>query len=41
MAVATTAAAAGDLPDWLDAEDVLGDDDDEGAFEEEEEERSL
>ena len=39
MAVATT--AAGDLPDWLDAEDVLGDDDDEGAFEEEEEERSL
>jgi len=32
MAAATTAAAAaaGDLPDWLDAEDVLGDDGDDG-----------
>lgn len=32
MATATMMAAdAGDLPDWLDAEDVLGGDDD-GAF---------
>ena len=30
MATAMMAADAGDLPDWLDAEDVLGDDD-EGA----------
>ena len=31
MATAMMAADAGDLPDWLDAEDVLGGDD-EGAF---------